>query len=92
MFQRILDDWGIGIEQAPTFRYYLERHIEVDSEDHGPAAEHLLERLVDGDPQREAEVYASASLIVIAAAVISAFAIRGRIDRLDLIAVLKTRE
>ena len=41
MFQRILDDWGIGIEQAPTFRYYLERHIEVDSEDHGPAAEHL---------------------------------------------------
>lgn len=38
------------------------------------------------------EVYASASLIVIAAAVISAFAIRGRIDRLDLIAVLKTRE
>mgnify|MGYP006146886347 CR=1 FL=1 len=60
MFQRILDDWGIGIEQAPTFRYYLERHIEVDSEDHGPAAEHLLERLVDGDPQREAEVYAKA--------------------------------
>ena len=60
MFQRILDDWGIGIEQAPTFRYYLQRHIEVDSEDHGPAAEQLLERLVDGDPQRAAEVYASA--------------------------------
>ncbi|MBZ9783652.1 DUF3050 domain-containing protein [Pseudomonas sp. REP124] len=60
MFQRILDDWGIGIEQAPTFRYYLERHIEVDSEDHGPAAEKLLARLVDGDPQREQEVYASA--------------------------------
>ena len=60
MFQRILDDWGIGIEQAPTFRYYLARHIEVDSEDHGPAAEKLLARLVDGDPQREQEVYASA--------------------------------
>ncbi|VVN98801.1 hypothetical protein PS712_02491 [Pseudomonas fluorescens] len=60
MFQRMLDDWGIGIEQAPTFRYYLERHIEVDAEDHGPAAEKLLARLVDGDPQREAEVYASA--------------------------------
>lgn len=60
MFQRILDDWGIGIEQAPTFRYYLERHIEVDSEDHGPAAEKLLARLIDGDPQREEEVYASA--------------------------------
>jgi hypothetical protein len=60
MFQRILDDWGIGIEQAPTFRYYLERHIEVDSEDHGPAAEKLLDRLVDGDPLREEDVYASA--------------------------------
>ncbi|MGH8597948.1 MAG: DUF3050 domain-containing protein [Gammaproteobacteria bacterium] len=60
MFQRILDDWGIGIEQAPTFRYYLERHIEVDSEDHGPAAEKLLARLVDGDSQREEDVYAAA--------------------------------
>jgi hypothetical protein len=60
MFQRILDDWGIGIEQAPTFRYYLERHIEVDSEDHGPAAEKLLAKLVDGDPQREEDVYAAA--------------------------------
>lgn len=38
------------------------------------------------------EVYAIASLIVIAAAILSALAIRGRIDRLDLIAVLKTRE
>lgn len=60
MFQRILDDWGIGIEQAPTFRYYLQRHIEVDSDDHGPAAEQLLERLVAGDPQRQQEVYAAA--------------------------------
>ncbi|MCZ8336380.1 MAG: FtsX-like permease family protein [Rhodobacteraceae bacterium] len=38
------------------------------------------------------EVYATASLIVLGAAVLSALAIRGRIDRLDLIAVLKTRE
>jgi hypothetical protein len=60
MFQRILDDWGITANQAPTFRYYLERHIEVDSEDHGPAAESLLARLVDGDQRREAEVYAAA--------------------------------
>jgi len=60
MFQRILDDWGITAHQAPTFRYYLQRHIEVDSEDHGPAAESLLARLVDGDEQREHEVYAAA--------------------------------
>ncbi|WP_223115141.1 DUF3050 domain-containing protein [Pseudomonas syringae] len=60
MFQSILDDWGITVNQAPTFRYYLERHIEVDSEDHGPAAEHLLDRLVAGDAQREREVYQAA--------------------------------
>lgn len=60
MFQRILDDWGITVDQAPTFRYYLERHIEVDSEDHGPAAEALLARLVDGNEQRQLEVYQAA--------------------------------
>ncbi len=38
------------------------------------------------------ETYAKASLVVIAAAVVSAVAVRRRIDRLDLIAVLKTRE
>jgi putative ABC transport system permease protein len=38
------------------------------------------------------EVYATASLIVIAAALLSALAIRSRINQLDLIAVLKTRE
>lgn len=60
MFQTILDEWDIGTAQAPTFRYYLQRHIEVDSEDHGPAAEHLLARLVAGDAQREREVYEAA--------------------------------
>lgn len=38
------------------------------------------------------EVYAWASLIVFAAAVISGLVVRRRIDRLDLIEVLKTRE
>jgi hypothetical protein len=60
MFQSILDRWGIGTGQAPTFRYYLERHIEVDAEDHGPAAERLLARLVDGDEQRQREVHQAA--------------------------------
>ncbi len=60
MFQRILDDWGITGSQAPIFRYYLQRHIEVDSEDHGPAAGQLLARLVNDEPQREREVYEAA--------------------------------
>jgi putative ABC transport system permease protein len=40
----------------------------------------------------EADVYAYASLTVMAAAAISVFIVRRRIDRLDMIAVLKTRE
>ena len=40
----------------------------------------------------EPETYAAASLIVFAAALASAFAIRRRINRLDLVTVLKTRE
>ncbi|MGL4238658.1 MAG: ABC transporter permease [Tabrizicola sp.] len=38
------------------------------------------------------EVFAAASLIVCASALVSAFAIRGRINNLDMIEVLKTRE
>ncbi|MCC2110980.1 MAG: FtsX-like permease family protein, partial [Hyphomicrobiales bacterium] len=38
------------------------------------------------------DVYAASSLVVIISAIISAFAVRRRIDRLDLIEVLKTRE
>jgi hypothetical protein len=55
MFQRILDDWGITTHQAPTFRYYLQRHIDVDAGEHGPAAEQLVTRLVAGDEQRARE-------------------------------------
>jgi len=38
------------------------------------------------------EVFATASLVVCAAALVSAWAIRGRINNLDMIEVLKTRE
>ncbi len=60
MFQRLLDDWGITERQAPTLCYYLQRHIEVDADDHGPAAQALLDRLVGDDPQRQQDVLAAA--------------------------------
>ncbi len=37
-------------------------------------------------------VYAKASLLVLAAAALSAMVVRRRIDRLDMVQVLKTRE
>jgi hypothetical protein len=60
MFQKLLDDLGVAQEQAPTFRYYLQRHIEVDSEDHGPAAERLLRRLTGDDHDMRREVLEAA--------------------------------
>lgn len=60
MFQKLLDDLGVSDEQAPTFRYYLQRHIDVDSDDHGPAAEQLLGRLTGDDAGLAREVLEAA--------------------------------
>lgn len=38
---------------APTFIYYLKRHIEVDSGDHGPKASHCLEVLTQSEDARQ---------------------------------------
>jgi hypothetical protein len=53
MFERILEGCEIANRQAPTFCYYLKRHIELDAQNHGPAAEQLLQRLTQARPDRE---------------------------------------
>jgi hypothetical protein len=55
-------------EQAPgkwdKFLYYLNRHIEVDGERHGPISHALLARVCGDDQQRwrEAEIAAREAL------------------------------
>jgi hypothetical protein len=49
MFQSLLDRWHLTQEQAPVFTFYLERHIELDSDEHGPAALKMLKTFTDGD-------------------------------------------
>lgn len=61
MFQGLLANWGITREAAPLFVYYLERHIALDSEGHGPAAQALVAAMVGDDPARE-EAMLSAAL------------------------------
>jgi hypothetical protein len=47
------DGLGDLIEHAPTFQHYLERHITLDHDEHGPLALQLLDALIDGDTERE---------------------------------------
>ncbi|WP_339457444.1 DUF3050 domain-containing protein [Pseudomonas sp. EA_65y_Pfl1_P120] len=50
IFERILQSDELIHRHAPTLCAYLKRHIELDAQDHGPAAEQLLQRLVSADP------------------------------------------
>ena len=49
MFERLLQTDEALQHQAPILCGYLKRHIELDTQDHGPAAQQLLERLVGAD-------------------------------------------
>ncbi len=53
MFSGLLTQWGMTREQAPLFVHYLERHIEIDAEQHGPAGASLIEEVVGEDPVRQ---------------------------------------
>ncbi len=48
MFARFLPCWQ-GSRSAPRFTHYVRRHIEVDSNEHGPAAERAILWLAGAD-------------------------------------------
>ncbi|AMP06802.1 DUF3050 domain-containing protein [Collimonas pratensis] len=56
MFQALLKSWSIAPETVPELNFYLERHIEVDSGDHGPAAQRMIEEITGNDPVQMREV------------------------------------
>ena len=56
MFQRILDQSKLGSDKVPVFRYYLQRHAELDGDHHGPMALKLLENMSAGDTKVETEI------------------------------------
>jgi len=60
MFSGLLAQWGLTREQAPLFVYYLDRHISVDAEQHGPAAAALIEEVVGEDQARQQVLLTSA--------------------------------
>ncbi|WP_250460360.1 DUF3050 domain-containing protein [Microbulbifer litoralis] len=46
MFTRLLGAWAIDDKNAPTMIHYLKRHIELDGDEHGPAAHEILNELL----------------------------------------------
>lgn len=46
MFSALLKDWSIDESEVPMFVYYLKRHIELDGDAHGPAAEAIIREIV----------------------------------------------
>ena len=64
MFQRILDHSKLGKDEVPVFRYYLERHAELDGDHHGPMAQKLLVGMCAGNSLIEEEIIRQAELSI----------------------------
>ncbi len=60
MFRALLADMGINKTKAPLFHHYLERHIHLDDESHGPLLLKLLAQLC-GDSASKAKAASKAA-------------------------------
>src|ERR1700761_6651004 len=60
MFERLLRLWGNAKADVPHFAYYLERHIELDGDSHGPWEREMLTALA-GQSERNWQEATSAA-------------------------------
>lgn len=60
MFRAFLARMAVSEREAPTFHYYLKRHIHLDEDFHAPLSIRLLEALCAGEPARIREAEAAA--------------------------------
>lgn len=64
MFRAFLARMSISEQDAPTFHFYLNRHIHLDEDFHAPLSLRLLDALCAGDPARIAEAREAATQAV----------------------------
>lgn len=55
VFTAVRSNVDEALADAPIFKHYLDRHITLDHDEHGPLALKLLAALCGNDPNREAE-------------------------------------
>ena len=60
MFLNLAQKCGIKKSDCPTFYFYLERHIELDGDEHGPLADKLLAAVVGEDEIKKAQALQAA--------------------------------
>ena len=60
MYMNMVKQLGITEQEAPKFYAWLNRHIEVDSGDHGPASVTLVKTFCEGDAERIQEAQEAA--------------------------------
>lgn len=64
MFKALLEQWGVAPASVPMFVYYLQRHIELDGDTHGPAAQAIIEDILrDDEDSRTLMLRAAAAAI-----------------------------
>ncbi len=64
MFQALLKRMNVSKEDAVAFHYYLERHIHLDADHHGPLSLRMLDILCEDNPTKLAEAEAAATLAI----------------------------
>jgi hypothetical protein len=52
MFRHMVKDLRQNLETVGIFEYYLDRHVEVDADSHGPMALQMVEELCGADERR----------------------------------------
>lgn len=60
MFRSLLAQWQMDEKGAPMFVYYLNRHIELDGDSHGPAAWKMISELAGNDPLAIGQIQSAA--------------------------------